>query len=155
MSRTPADGENAPKRGTEMNQKEIFALMDRFDAGRAVRLRLTSGDFTIELSKAAPAVPGPAPRVDPEPVPSPAPAEEGAVITAPLVGTFYASPAPGEAPFVRPGQRVEKGQTVCILEAMKMMSEVPAPRAGTILEVLAEDGALVSFGEPLIRYREG
>ena len=144
-----------------MNKQEIFELMDRFDAGRAISLRLVSGDFTLELTKAAPgvaAVPiqaaAPAGPAASAPVPA-APEEEGGVITAPVVGTFYAAPSPGAEPFVRPGQRVEKGQTVCILEAMKMMSEVQAPCDCVVEEVLPQNGALVSFGEPLIRYQEG
>ena len=71
------------------------------------------------------------------------------------MGTFYTAPQPGAEPFVRPGQKVKKGQTVGLLEAMKMMSEVQAPCDCVIEEVLAQDGTLVSFGEPLVRYREG
>ena len=84
---------------------------------------------------------------------APAPAEELPAITAPLVGTFYAAPAPDQAPFVLPGDRVSKGQTVCLIEAMKMMSEVPAPCDCVIEEVLKAGGKLVSFEEPLFRYR--
>ena len=142
-----------------MNQEEIFALMDRFDASSAVRLRLTDGDFSLELEKpqasvsAAPAAPAaPGAERDGSQATS---AARGKCITAPLVGTFYAASAPDAAPFVRPGDRVRKGETVCLLEAMKMMSEVQAPCDCVIEEILAQDGALVSFGEPLIRYREG
>lgn len=74
-------------------------------------------------------------------------------INAPLVGTFYASPGPEQAPFVSVGTRIKKGQTVCLIEAMKMMSEVPAPCDGVITEVLKVDGQLAAFGEPLFRYR--
>lgn len=74
-------------------------------------------------------------------------------INAPLVGTFYASPGPEQAPFVSVGTRIKKGQTVCLIEAMKMMSEVPAPCDGVITEVLKADGQLAAFGEPLFRYR--
>ena len=79
----------------------------------------------------------------------------GATIDAPLVGTFYAASAPDAAPFVQVGDHVKKGQTVCLMEAMKMMNEVQAPCDCVIEEILQEDGALVSFGEPLLRYREG
>ena len=85
-----------------------------------------------------------------------APAQpEGPCITAPLVGTFYAASAPDAAPFVKVGDKVKKGQTVCLMEAMKMMNEVQAPCDCVIEAILQEDGALVSFGDPLIRYREG
>ena len=76
-------------------------------------------------------------------------------IDAPVVGTFYVAPAPDQPPFVQPGDKVQKGQTVCLMEAMKMMSEVKAPCDCVIEAVLQEDGALVSFGDALIRYREG
>ena len=79
---------------------------------------------------------------------------EGDAITAPMVGTFYAASAPEQPPFVQVGDRVRKGQPVCLLEAMKMMSEVTAPCDCVIEQVLATDGELVSFGAPLISYRE-
>ena len=139
-----------------MNKEDIFDLMDRFDAGRATVLRLRMGEFSLELEKgAAPAVPA-APAA-----PAPAgPAEEqaeaaGPCITAPLAGVFYAAPAPDQPPFIQAGDRVKKGQTVCLLEAMKMMSEIQAPCDCVIQAVLPENGALVSFGDPLMRYSEG
>src|SRR5699024_1635304 len=98
----------------------------------------------------APAAPASAPAAAPA-----APAPEGKCITAPVVGTFYVAPAPDQPPFVQPGDKVQKGQTVCLMEAMKMMSEVKAPCDCVIEAVLQEDGALVSFGDALIRYREG
>jgi biotin carboxyl carrier protein len=70
-----------------------------------------------------------------------------------MVGTFYAASAPEQPPFVQVGDRVRKGQPVCLLEAMKMMSEIPAPCDCEITAVLKENGALVSFGEPLFRYQ--
>ena len=90
---------------------------------------------------------------------APAPVQEaepeGLYITAPLVGTFYAAPAPGAEPFVKVGDAVKRGQTVCLLEAMKMMSEVKAPCDCVIEAILPQDGALVSYGDALVRYREG
>ena len=74
-------------------------------------------------------------------------------ITAPLVGTYYAAPAPDQPPFVSVGDRVSKGQTVCLMEAMKMMSEVPAPCDCVIEEVCCANGDLVAFGDALFRYR--
>ena len=69
------------------------------------------------------------------------------------MGTFYAAPAPDKAPYVAVGDRVVAGQTVCLLEAMKMMSEVTAPCDCVIEEILVADGELVSYEAPLIRYR--
>ena len=140
-----------------MIDKDIFELMARFEAGTAASFRLTTREFTLELSRGSAAAPAPAVPAAPAQAPSPTPAAEpeGLFITAPLVGTFYAAPAPGEAPFVRPGDAVKQGQTVCLMEAMKMMNEVKAPRDCVIEAVLQQDGALVSFGDPLLRYREG
>ena len=70
-------------------------------------------------------------------------------IKAPLVGVYYAAASPDKAPFVQVGSKVEKGDTVCLIEAMKMMSEVVAPRAGVIKEILVENGDLVEFDKPL------
>ena len=80
-------------------------------------------------------------------------AEEAPAVTAPLVGTFYAAPAPEQPPFAMPGDKVKKGQTVCLIEAMKTMIEVPAPCDCVIEEVLKANGELAAFGEALMRYR--
>jgi acetyl-CoA carboxylase biotin carboxyl carrier protein len=74
---------------------------------------------------------------------------KGEVVNSPMVGTAYLSAQPGAAPFVRIGDRVSEGQTLLIVEAMKTMNPIPAPRAGTILEVLVENGQPVEYGEPL------
>ena len=150
-----------------MELDKIFALLERFDASGLSGLELEEGNLRLRLEKggapviavpAAPVTPvAPAPvQAAPAPVaPAAAPAvEEGSLIRAPLVGTFYAAPGPDRPPFVKVGDKVKQGQTVCVLEAMKMMSEIPAPCDGEILEVLAQDGALVSFDEPLFRVRE-
>lgn len=144
-----------------MELSDILALLDHFDASSAASMKLRLGDLRLELNKAAaPAVIAPAAAV-PAAAPVPAPAAvapeaqpEGTTVKAPLVGTFYAASAPGEAPFVSVGDTVKKGQTLCVLEAMKMMSEVPAPADCVILEVLAKDGDLVGFDAPLFQIRE-
>lgn len=138
-----------------MTNQEIYDLMARFDSSGLQTLKLTQGDFRIELGKAAPAaaVPVSAP---PAAVPAMAAAEIPKVeeaVTAPLVGTFYAAPAPEQPPFVMPGDRVKKGQTVCLIEAMKTMIEVPAPCDCVIGEVLKANGELAAFGEALMRYK--
>ena len=71
-------------------------------------------------------------------------------MNSPMVGTAYLSPEPGAASFVKVGDRVEKGQTLMIIEAMKVMNALPAPHAGTVGEILVEDGQPVEFGEPLM-----
>ena len=109
-----------------MDLNEIKALMDRFDTSACTVLELEEGNLRLRLEKG----------------------------TAPVSGTFYAAPAPGEAPFVKAGDQVRKGQTVCVLEAMKMMSEVPAPADCIIEEVLVKDGELVGFDAHMFRIRE-
>ena len=69
------------------------------------------------------------------------------------MGTYYAAPAPGQPPFVSVGDRVKKGQPLCLIEAMKMMSEIPAPCDSVIEEALKADGQLAAFDEPLFRYQ--
>lgn len=77
--------------------------------------------------------------------------EEGNIIKSPLVGTFYVAPSEEAAPFVQVGDRVEKGQTIAIVEAMKLMNEIESEYAGEILEVLVENGEMVEYGQPLFR----
>jgi acetyl-CoA carboxylase biotin carboxyl carrier protein len=74
-------------------------------------------------------------------------------ITSPIVGTFYAAPAPDEANFVQIGDRIQKTQTVCIIEAMKIMNEIEAEVAGEIVEILVQNGQPVEFGQPLMRVK--
>jgi acetyl-CoA carboxylase biotin carboxyl carrier protein len=76
-------------------------------------------------------------------------------ITAPMVATFYRSPAPGEASFVDLGSRINVGQTVCILEAMKLMNELEAEVSGEVVEILVENGTPVEFGQVLMRVKPG
>ena len=138
-----------------MTNQEIYDLMDRFQRSSLRAMKLSCQDFSIELEQgaaAAPAAAAPA-AVPAPPAAAPAPQAEGPVISAPLVGTYYAAPAPEQAPFVAAGDRVKKGQTVCLIEAMKMMSEVPAPCDCVIEEVLKANGELAAFGEALFRYR--
>ena len=143
-----------------MTNQEIFDLMDRFQRSTIHAMKLSRGDFSIELTKAPPApaaVSGPAVSAPVQAVPvqpeTPAPQAEGPTVDAPLVGTFYAAPAPDQPPFVAVGDRVKQGQTVCLIEAMKMMSEVPAPCDCVIEAILKNSGELAAFGESLLRYR--
>jgi acetyl-CoA carboxylase biotin carboxyl carrier protein len=83
-----------------------------------------------------------------------APGEGGPhVVRSPLVGTFYRAAAPGEAPFVEVGDRVSEGQTLCIVEAMKMMNEIPSDVSGEVAEVLVENAKGVEYDQPLFRIR--
>ena len=127
-----------------MTNQEIFDLIACFDRSTVQTLKLSKEDFTIELTRGQGA---------PAPAAAEVPAAEQPAITAPLVGTYYAAPAPDQPPFVSVGDRVSKGQTVCLMEAMKMMSEVPAPCDCVIEEVCCANGDLVAFGDALFRYR--
>jgi acetyl-CoA carboxylase biotin carboxyl carrier protein len=78
------------------------------------------------------------------------PAKHPGVVTSPMVGTAYVGPEPGARPFVEVGSRVRAGDTLLIVEAMKTMNQIPSPRAGTVIQILIEDGQPVEFGEPLM-----
>ncbi len=100
----------------------------------------------------APVAPTPAaaaPAQTPAP-PASDPAQHPGAVTSPMVGTVYLQPEPGAPAFVSVGDKVSEGQTVCIVEAMKTMNQIPAPRAGTVKRILVEDGAPVEFGSPLV-----
>ena len=137
-----------------MTNQELNDLLARFEGSSLSKLKLSTQEFTIEMERAvsAPAAPvipaaaaAPAAPVSAEP--------EGDAITAPMVGTFYTAPTPDQPPFVQVGDRVKKGDPLCLLEAMKMMSEVTAPCDCEITAVLKENGALVSFGDGLFGSR--
>ncbi len=84
--------------------------------------------------------------------PTPSPINQKLVeVQSPMVGTFYRAPAPGEAPFVEVGDRVKAGQSVCIIEAMKLMNEIEAEVSGQVMEILVQNGEPVEYGQPLMR----
>lgn len=129
-----------------MTNQEIYDLIARFETSPVHTMKLSSGDFSLELSKGGGACPSPAP------LPSSPAAKNAPAITAPLVGTYYAASAPDAPPFAAVGDKVKKGQTVCLIEAMKMISEIPAPCDCIITEILKENGSLAAYNEPLFRY---
>lgn len=108
------------------------------------------------LPAAAPAACGPAPAALPAAAPAAAaaaPVEEGSALTSPMVGTFYRKPGPDSPAFVSVGDVVSEGQTLCIIEAMKVMNEIKAEKSGTISAILVEDGTPVQFGDALFRVK--
>ncbi len=118
--------------------------------------RANSVAATVQVPAPAPVA---APAAAPAPVATPAaaPAEDAGdpaslpgAVTSPMVGTAYLSPEPGAAAFVKIGDTVSEGQTLCIVEAMKTMNQIPSPRSGTVKRILVEDGAPVEFGAPLM-----
>jgi acetyl-CoA carboxylase biotin carboxyl carrier protein len=122
-------------------------------------IEVERGDLRIKVARNGGVTPAPVTyAAAPAPMPAAAgpasrPAEaaehEGDVVNSPMVGTVYLQPEPGTPPFVRVGDMVSEGQTLLIIEAMKTMNPIPAPRAGRIVEMLVADGQPVEFGEPL------
>ena len=144
-----------------MELQELYSLMEKFASSGLTELEWQKKDERVALRRAAPvAVPAAPvlPAAPAQPVPAAAPAQapqekDENLVKAPLVGVFYVAPAPGEAPFAAPGKQVKKGETLCLIEAMKMMSEVPAPADSVVEEVQARDGEPVGCGEGLFRSR--
>ena len=156
-----------------MDSKRLAEIADVMEDRGLTRVRVEEPDGTaVELERAsaaqpvavpmpmagtmaAPVVaPAPAAPAVPEVVAQPAPAVSepaGAEVAAPMVGVFYAAPAPGDEPFVRVGSKVKAGETLCIIEAMKVLNEVTAESDGEVLEICVADGDLVEFGSCLMR----
>ena len=122
-------------------------------------LELSDGKDSIYLEKPSAAAPAAAPVAAvpavsaPAPVQEAAPVDSGKTINAPIVGVFYAAPSPDSEPYVSVGKRVSKGDTVCIIEAMKCMNEIQAEADGEITEVLVNNGDLVEFDQPLFKVK--
>ncbi|MCM3278960.1 acetyl-CoA carboxylase biotin carboxyl carrier protein [Exiguobacterium sp. MER 193] len=145
-----------------MQIDQIKELIQLLDQSSVHEMELETSDFKLSLKKEAQqtvsapimqtqafAPPAPAPQVNEQ---TEEPTQEKAsyrTITSPMVGTFYSRPAPDREAFVNVGDRVESGQIVCILEAMKLFNDVEAEISGEIVEVLVADGDLVEFGQPL------
>lgn len=149
---------------------ELRELVDALNQTDIAELQLKSSEFELTLRKpsalqpdvvmsAAPVAPAaPVAAAAPPPPETAAPAasvvDSSLVeITAPMVGTFYRSPAPEEAMFVEVGDRIQSGQTVCIIEAMKLMNELEAEVSGEIVDILVENAEPVEFGQALMRVR--
>ena len=144
-----------------MDSKRLAEIADVMEDRGLTRVRVEEPDGTaveLERASAAPpvAVPMPMPSAMAAPVAAPtvapaAPEPKGTEVTAPMVGVFYAAPAPGDEPFVRVGSKVKAGETLCIIEAMKVLNEVTAEADGEVLEICVADGDLVEFGSCLMR----
>ncbi|MEF2806257.1 MAG: acetyl-CoA carboxylase biotin carboxyl carrier protein [Massilistercora timonensis] len=123
---------------------------------KGLKLQMSKGDGEVKVV-AAPAAPLPAAPLPAGPAPAPfkeeteEAAKPGKVVESPLVGTFYAAPAEDAEPFVTVGSAVKKGQTLAIVEAMKLMNEIESDYDGTVAEILVENGQPVEYGQPLFR----
>ncbi len=141
--------------------KELLALLDNSSATTIeIRKGFTTYRVSREAHQAAPSMPMPhfvpaapgTPAAPAAPAAVPAPATPRLIeVKSPMVGTFYRAPEPGAEPYVKAGGRISTGQTLCIIEAMKIMNELEAEVSGTIREVLIEDAQPVEFGQVLFR----
>ncbi|MEA5446055.1 acetyl-CoA carboxylase biotin carboxyl carrier protein [Gammaproteobacteria bacterium AB-CW1] len=152
-----------------MDIRKVKRLIELLEESGISEIEITEGEESVRISRhqpnaqpqyyAAPPAPAPAPQAAQQ---SPAPADDGAAaddagddipaghkVESPMVGTFYRAPSPTSKPFVEVGQQVKEGDTICIVEAMKMMNQIEADKSGTIKAILVENGEPVEYGQPL------
>ncbi len=140
---------NSKKFKLSVKKKEALEVMEP----QIVHVQAPSAGYAPAPMAAAPApvaaAPAPA-AAAPAAAPAAPAAANGIEIASPMAGTYYSSPAPGEPSFCKEGDRVTKGQTICIIEAMKLMNEIEAEASGTVVKILAENGKPVTPGQPLL-----
>ena len=156
---TAKSGNNASemsKEGVDQDLiRQLASLLKETDLSEieietgSLKLRVARQVGQVTVPVAAPAPVAAAPAAAPA-APAPSGAAHPGALTSPMVGTAYLAAEPGAAPFVTVGSKVSVGQTVLIIEAMKTMNHIPATKAGTVVEILVEDGQPIEFGEPLI-----
>ena len=148
-----------------MDIRKVKKLIELLESSGVAEIEISEGEESVRISRYSPAAqpvvqtyaPAPAAAAAQPAAQAPAPAAapaappepEGHEIKAPMVGTYYASATPGGQPFVEAGSMVEKGQTLCIIEAMKMMNQIEADVSGRVIRVLVENGNPVEFGQTL------
>jgi acetyl-CoA carboxylase biotin carboxyl carrier protein len=150
-----------------MDLRKLKTLIDLVSESGISELEVTEGEGKVRIVKNAPPVyvqqsasyapqmaaaapmPGTGMSEQPPAAAAPAAAVQGHVVTSPMVGTFYRSPSPGAEPFVQVGDSVKEGQTLCIIEAMKLLNEIESDKAGVVKEILIENGQAVEYGQPL------
>lgn len=145
-----------------MDIRKVKKLIELLEESGIAEIEITEGEESIRISRYAQNIPvAPVPVAAPvaaapvaaaaAPTAAPAEAEEdGYEVTAPMVGTFYAASSPGAAPFVQVGDRVNEGDTLCIIEAMKMMNQIEADIAGVVKSIRLQNGEPVEFGQTMI-----
>ena len=153
-----------------MDIRKVKKLIELLEESNISEIEIQEGEESVRISRHPHGTPSqPMPMTMPQwqpqwgaptHAPAPAPAESvesqapaqpaGHAVTSPMVGTFYRSPAPGSKPFVEVGQSVKKGETICIVEAMKMMNQIESDKDGTIEAILVEDGEPVEFDQPML-----
>src|ERR1700761_3307209 len=149
-----------------MDLRKLKTLIDLVSESGISELEVTEGEGKVRIVKNAPPVyvqpsasyapqyaqPAPggeAPAAAAAPATPAAAAPQGHVVTSPMVGTFYRAPSPGSDPFVQVGDTVKEGQTICIIEAMKLLNEIESDKSGVVKEILVENGQAVEYGQPL------
>lgn len=151
-----------------MDLRKLKTLIDLVAESGIAEIEVTEGEDKVRIVKHGPAALAPVPAVPtvyaamppsaivpagaaavPAAAPAPAAEIQGTLVKSPMVGTFYRSPSPGAKAFVEIGQAVKPGDTLCIIEAMKLLNEIEAEIAGEIKEVLVENGQAVEYGQPL------
>ena len=149
-----------------MDIRKVKKLIELLDDSGIAEIEITEGEESVRISRystSAPAVAAPAPAPTPvaaAPAAAPVaaapaamaaetPEEDGFEVTAPMVGTFYAASSPGAAPYVQVGDRVNEGDTLCIIEAMKMMNQIEADVSGVVKSIRIQNGEPVEFGQVL------
>ena len=154
----------------QLDHEQLHRLLEALGESDVQEFRLEGDDFRLEVRRnlpgqtvvasaaAAPLVAAVPPQAAPAETTSPPPAAASTRsdlqdITAPMVGTFYRAPAPGEPSFIEVGNRVDVGQPVCILEAMKLMNELESEVSGEVVEILVDNGTPVEFGQVLMRVK--
>ncbi|QTF91470.1 acetyl-CoA carboxylase biotin carboxyl carrier protein [Halomonas sp. BM-2019] len=150
-----------------MDIRKVKKLIELLEESNISEIEIQEGEESVRISRhpngvswqpampqgyAAPALPAQAPATPAaaEPAAVDGPGFQGHAVTSPMVGTFYRSPAPGAKPFVEVGSSVKKGDTVCVVEAMKMMNQIEADRDGVVEAILVEDGEPVEYDQPMI-----
>ena len=146
-----------------MDLRKLKTLIDLVSESNVSELEITEAEgkvrivkgggavvqqFAAPLAAAAPVAAAPAVAA-PAAAPAEAPAPSGHLVKSPMVGTFYRSSSPGAAEFVEVGSQVKAGDTICIIEAMKILNEIEADKAGTVTQILGENGQAVEYGQPL------
>ena len=142
-----------------MNIKDIKALASVLQQADLTALVYSEGDVHIKLERTPgkAALPVSPPCCEPAAASAPNAVEDKNdfnnlnEVKAPIVGVFYAAPAPGATPFVKVGDTVEKGQVVCLIEAMKLMNDITAPVSGRIVDICAQDGVVVEYGQTIMK----
>lgn len=135
-----------------MDIRKIKKLIDLMIESDLHAIEVKEGDQSIALTRQSPMMVS-SNYTPPAPEAPVAKTSRGKAETSPMVGVFYAAPNPGEAPFVRVGQTVSAGETLGIIEAMKIMNPIEATQSGVVEEILVKNGDVIQFGQPLLRYR--